>query len=86
MELDTGASVTVIPEKMWEKELGSVPLVESSATLKRYSGHAIPVVCGTTVHVQYQTQQVNFFHCSHQRGRYYPYEERLVVKIALASN
>ncbi|KAK2567973.1 hypothetical protein P5673_007873 [Acropora cervicornis] len=59
MELDTGASVTVIPEEMWEKELGSVPLVESSLTLKSYSGHAIPVVGETTVHVQYQTQQVN---------------------------
>ncbi|XP_044180073.1 uncharacterized protein K02A2.6-like [Acropora millepora] len=57
MELDTGASVTVIPEEMWEKELGSVPLVESSVTLKSYSGHAIPVVGETTVHVQYQTQQ-----------------------------
>ena len=59
MELDTGASVTVIPEEMWEKELGSVPLVESSVTLKSYSGHAIPVVGEATVHVQYQTQQVN---------------------------
>ena len=61
MELDTGASVTVIPDEMWEKELGSVPLVESSVTLvlKSYSGHATPVVGETTVHVQYQTQQVN---------------------------
>ncbi|KAK2566246.1 hypothetical protein P5673_009718 [Acropora cervicornis] len=53
MKLDTRASVTVIPEEMWEKELGSVPLVESSVTLKSYSGHAIPVVGETTVHVQY---------------------------------
>ena len=58
MELHTGGSVTVIPEEMWE-ELGSVPLEESSVTLKSYSGHAIPVVGETTVHVQYQTQQVN---------------------------
>lgn len=34
MELDTGVLATVIPEEMWEKELGSVPLVESSVTLK----------------------------------------------------
>jgi len=60
MELDTGVFVTVIPEEMWEKELGSVPLVESSVTLKSYSGNAVPVVGETTVHVQYQTQQVNF--------------------------
>ena len=51
MELDTGASVTVIQEEMWEKELGLVPLVESSVKLKNYSGHAIPVVDETTVHV-----------------------------------
>ena len=60
MELISGASVTVISEEMWEKELGSVPLVESSATLKSYCGHAIDVVSETNVYVQYQTQwQVN---------------------------
>ena len=60
MELDTGVLVTVIPEEMWEKGLGSVPLVESSATLKSYCGHAIDVVSETNVYVQYQTQwQVN---------------------------
>ena len=59
MEMDTGPSVTVIPEEMWEKELGSVPLVECSVTLKSYSGHTIPVVGETPVHVQYQTKQVN---------------------------
>jgi len=80
MELDTGVLVTVIPEEMWEKELGSVPLVESSVTLKSYSGNAVPLVRETTAHVQYQTQQVNFAHCSHQRVRSYPYGERLVVK------
>ena len=59
IELDTGASVTVILEEMWENKLGSVPLVESSVTLKSYPGHAIPVVGGTIVHFQNQTQQVN---------------------------
>ena len=59
MELDTGASVTVIPEEMWEKEIVSVLVVECRVTLKSYFGHAIPVVGENTVHVQYQTQQVN---------------------------
>ena len=26
LELDTGAAVTVIPEEIWQKDLGSVPL------------------------------------------------------------
>ena len=58
MELDAGASVTVILEEMWENKLGSVPLVVSSVTLKSYSGHAIPAVGETIVHAQ-KTQQVN---------------------------
>ena len=44
---------------MWKDGLGSVPLQESSVTLKSYSGHAIPVVGEATVHVQYHTQEVN---------------------------
>ena len=60
MELDTEASVTLIHRRRnVGKELRSVPLVESSVTLKSYSGHAVPVVGETTVHVQYQTLQVN---------------------------
>ena len=59
MELDAGASVTVILEEIWENKLGSVPLVESSVTLKSYSGHAIPAVGEAIVHVQNQTQKVN---------------------------
>ena len=59
IELDTGAPVTVILEEMWDNKLGSVPLVESSVSLKSYPGHATPVVGETTVNVQNQTQQVN---------------------------
>ena len=59
MELDAGASVTVILEEMWENKLGSVPLVESRVTLKRFSGRAIPADGETIVHVHNQTQQVN---------------------------
>ena len=75
LELDTGASVTVIPEDMWKNELGSVPLQKSSVTLKSYSGHATPVVGEATVHVQYHAQEVNL-----QREWSCPHGERFVVE------
>ena len=59
LELDTGASVTVIPENMWRDQLGSVPLQESDVTLKSYSGHDIPVVGESTVHVRYNDQEAH---------------------------
>ena len=59
LELDTGASVTVIPENMWRDQLGSVPLQESNVTLKSYSGHDIPVVSESTVHVRYNAQEAH---------------------------
>ena len=59
LELDTGASVTVIPENMWRDQLGSVPLQESNVTLKSYSGHDIPVVSESTVHVRYNPQEAH---------------------------
>ena len=60
MELDTGASVTVIPQEMWKAGLGSVPLRKSKLTMNSCSGHVITAVGETTVHVQYQAQQVDF--------------------------
>ena len=41
---------------MWRDHLGSVPLQESDVTLKSYSGHDIPVVGESTVHVRYNAQ------------------------------
>ena len=59
LELDTGASVIVIPETMWRDQLGSVPLQESDVTLKCYSGHDIPVVGESTFHVRYNAQEAD---------------------------
>ena len=59
LELDTGASVTVIPENMWRDELGSVPLQEWDVTLKSYSGHDIPVVGESTAPVRYNAQEAH---------------------------
>jgi len=40
--------------------LGSEPLQESDVTLKSYSGHDIPVVGESTVHIQYNDQEADF--------------------------
>ena len=57
LELNTGASVTVIPENMWRDQLGSVPLQESE--VKSYSGHDIPVIGESTLHVRYNAQEAH---------------------------
>lgn len=59
LELDTGAAVTVIPEEIWQKDLGSVPLQKSNVTFKSYSGHLIPVSRETAVHVKYGSQELD---------------------------
>ena len=59
LELDTGASVTVIPEKMLRDQLRPGPLQESDVTLKSYSGHDKPVVGESTVHVLYKAQEAH---------------------------
>lgn len=59
LELDTGAAVTVIPEEIWQKDLGSVPLQKSNVTLKSYSCHLVPVSGETAVHVKYRSQELD---------------------------
>ena len=59
LELDTGAAVTVIPEEIWQKDLGSVPSQKSKVTLRSYSGHLIPVSGETAVHVKYSFQELD---------------------------
>ena len=59
LELDTGTSMTVIPENIWRDQLGSVPLQESDVTLKSYPGHDIPVVGESTVHVRYNAKEAH---------------------------
>ena len=59
LELDTGATVTVIPKEIWQKELGSVPLQKSNVTLRSYSGHLISVSGETAVHDKYGSQELD---------------------------
>ena len=41
MELDTGASVTIIPKSIWTDVLASKPVEHTDVKLRSYSGHEI---------------------------------------------
>ena len=56
LELDTGASVSVISEQTWKNSLNSVPLQESSVTLETYSGEMLDILGQTNVSVEYPYQ------------------------------
>ena len=59
MEIDTGASVSIISEetynRLWSPE-DAPPLQESSVKLRTYSGEQIGVKGSTTVTVRYKNQ------------------------------
>ena len=57
MELDTGSSVSLIPEKLFEsKFIESMPLKRSSVTLRTYTGERVPVLAEAEVQVEYESQ------------------------------
>ena len=56
LEVDTGASVTVIPNKMFKEKLGYLKLRPASTSLKTYTGTELPLCGETQVHVEYQGQ------------------------------
>ena len=57
MELDTGASVTIISEQIKDKLFPNTPLQRSSLKLKTYTGESLPVLGEMPVHVAYGDQQ-----------------------------
>ena len=59
MELDTGASLTVINKSTYNK-IGAEsvsPIKESKVKLKIYTGKCIPILGTINVHVQYDAQE-----------------------------
>ena len=59
MELDTGAAVSLISEKTYQKFFSDVSLQKSMVKLKSYSGEDIPVMGQTEVLVKYNHQEEN---------------------------
>ena len=58
MEIDTGASVSVISEQTRKKMLPDVPLSKSTLLLKTYTGEVMPVLGEMKVEVKYRSQTV----------------------------
>ena len=59
MELDTRAAVTVIPDEIWQKDLGAVSVKKFNVPLKSYSSHSILVIGKAAVHVKYGDQEID---------------------------
>ncbi|PFX16058.1 Uncharacterized protein K02A2.6 [Stylophora pistillata] len=57
LELDTGASVTIIPNHVWSGVLAAKSLRQTDVRLKSYSGHEFPVLGEGKVQVSYGDQQ-----------------------------
>ena len=57
MEVDTGAAVTIISERVWKQQFPQLKLQESKVLLKTYTGEPIPVRGETPVRVRYQDQE-----------------------------
>ena len=55
LEVDTGASVTIIPNKIFKEKLGHLKLRLANTSLKTYTGAVLPL-CGETEVVEYQGQ------------------------------
>ena len=56
MELDTGASVSVMSEEAWGRRFPKVPWKESQIMLKTYTGEALEIIGQALVEVTYQDQ------------------------------
>ena len=59
MELDTGASVSIMSEEAWRKRFPTAPLEESQIKLRTYTGEALDIIGQTNVQVTYQDQIAN---------------------------
>lgn len=56
MQVDTGASVSIVPEKMYRQYWPNVPLERCSLRLKTYGGSTLAVAGKLTVHVEHDGQ------------------------------
>ena len=59
MEVDTGASVTVIPTAVYEQQLNRVQMAERQVRLQTYSGEALRARGEAVVPVRYENQHAD---------------------------
>ena len=59
MEVDTGASVSLMSEDSYSKLFPNCPLNATQVRLQTYLGEAIPVIGSLVAHVEYQGQQAD---------------------------
>ena len=59
MEVDTGATVTVIPHEIYTQRLSHVPLKSSKVKLQSYNGERLRVIGEAMVSVKYGQQECN---------------------------
>ena len=57
MELDTGASVSIVSEVTWKQNLDAVPLKQANTVLRTYSGEVLTVLGQCQVQVHYCQQK-----------------------------
>ena len=56
MELDTGATITIVPEKKFREILPRAKVEKSDVHLKTYTGESLPVVGEVVVSVKHDKQ------------------------------
>ena len=59
MELDTGASVSIMSEEAWRRRFPKVPLEDSQIKLKTYTIEALEIIGQALVEATYQDQTSN---------------------------
>ncbi|XP_068697684.1 uncharacterized protein [Montipora foliosa] len=59
MELDTGASVSIMSEEAWKKRFPKAPLEKSTLKLRTYTGEGLDIIGQAHVQVAYQDQTAN---------------------------
>ena len=61
MEVDTGASVTLISAHVWEQSLNKVSLEDTNIVLKTYTGEILKIKGQAMVMVKYQGQEATLY-------------------------
>ena len=59
IEVNTGATVSIMPEKVWRKVLSAKRVRKSNLKLRSYSGHEVPIIGEIDVRVVYGNQKAH---------------------------